>query len=174
MRLRSNIKGPTIVERRQKPTTMDQKKKKSRYERIYKQLEELLPTSNDEMARMSTIIAVIHHKMDYYFWTGYYFLKEGRLVVGPYQGPVACQELENDKGVCWAGVNRQEPVVVPDVEQFPGHIACDSRSQSEIVLPLRNRQNEIIGVLDIDSDQRNAFDEVDRQELSKILQLIYK
>jgi len=153
---------------------MDQKKKKNRYDRIYKQLQELLPTSNDKLARMSTIVAVLHHKMDYFFWTGYYLLKEGRLVVGPYQGPVACQELENDKGVCWAGVNRQEPVVVPDVEQFPGHIACDSRSKSEIVLPIRNHNDEIIGVLDIDSSELNSFDETDRQELGRILQLIYQ
>jgi len=153
---------------------MDKTKKKNRYQRIYKQLQELLPTSSDELARMSTIIAVLHHKMDYFFWTGYYFLKNGRLVVGPYQGPVACQELENDKGVCWAGVNRKEPVVVQDVEQFSGHIACDSRSKSEIVLPLRNNANEIIGVLDIDSSELNSFDEVDRQELDRILQLIYQ
>ena len=153
---------------------MDPKKKKNRYERIYKQLKDLLSTSNDQLARMSTIIAVLHHKMDSFFWTGYYFLKEGRLVVGPYQGPVACQELDNDKGVCWAGVNRQEPVVVPDVEQFPGHIACDARSKSEIVLPIRNKEKEIIGVLDIDSAELNAFDDIDRQELGRIIELIYQ
>jgi len=153
---------------------MDRTRKKNRYNRIYDQLRDLLPKSDDKLARMSTIIAVLHHKMDYYFWTGYYFLKDGRLVVGPYQGPVACQELEQNTGVCWAGINRGEPVVVPDVEQFPGHIACDSRSKSEIVLPVRDSQDEITGVLDIDSSKKNAFDQTDQQELSRILQLIYQ
>jgi GAF domain-containing protein len=153
---------------------MDQKKKRGRYNRIYNQISELMPKSNDKLARMATIIAVLHHKMEYYFWTGYYFLKDDKLIVGPYQGPVACQELEKNTGVCWAGINREEPVVVPDVEQFPGHIACDARSQSEIVLPVRNEKNEIIGVLDIDSSEKNAFDEVDQEELTRILRLIYE
>jgi GAF domain-containing protein len=153
---------------------MDQKKKRGRYNRIYNQLSELMPKSNDKLARMATIIAVLHHKMEYYFWTGYYFLKDDKLIVGPYQGPVACQELEKNTGVCWAGINREEAVVVPDVEQFPGHIACDARSQSEIVLPVRNEKNEIIGVLDIDSSEKNAFDEVDHEELTRILRLIYE
>ena len=116
---------------------MDDKKKEGRYQRIYDQLEELQKQSNDPIARMATICAVLHHKMDYYFWTGFYLLKESeKLIVGPYQGPVACQELEPDKGVCWAAVDRAEPVVVPDVHAFPGHIACDSRSKSEITLPV--------------------------------------
>jgi len=153
---------------------MDKKKKRSRYNRIYTQISELMPKSDDKLARMATIIAVLHHKMEYFFWTGYYFLKDDKLIVGPYQGPVACQELEKNTGVCWAGVNRQEPVVVPDVEQFPGHIACDSRSKSEIVLPIRNDRNEIIGVLDIDSSEPNAFDEADQEELARILRLVYE
>ena len=153
---------------------MDQKKKTGRYNRIYNQIKELMPKSDDKLARMATILAVLHHKMEYFFWTGYYFLKDDKLIVGPYQGPVACQELEKNTGVCWAGVNRQEPVVVPDVEQFPGHIACDSRSKSEIVLPIRNDRNEIIGVLDIDSSEPNAFDEADQEELARILRLVYE
>ena len=153
---------------------MDQKKKRGRYNRIYNQVSELMPKSNDKLARMATIIAVLHHKMEYFFWTGYYFLKDDKLIVGPYQGPVACQELEKNSGVCWAGINREEAVVVPDVEQFPGHIACDARSKSEIVLPLRNDKNEIIGVLDIDSSELNAFDEVDKEELTRILRLVYE
>jgi len=152
---------------------MEKAKKQKRYQRLYKQLQELVPKSNDPLARMSTILAVLHHKMDYYFWTGIYFLKDGELIVGPYQGPVACQILQKNTGVCWAGVNQQKALVVPDVEEFPGHIACDSRSKSEIVLPIRNNGNEIIGVLDIDSDKENSFDEVDEEELTKILQLIY-
>ena len=153
---------------------MEESKKLNRYTRIYNQLSELLPKSNDTLARMATVIAVLHHKMDYYFWTGFYFLKDGQLIVGPYQGPVACQELEKGKGVCWAGIQRQEPVIVQDVEQFPGHIACDPRSKSEIVLPVRNNNNEIIGVLDIDGKELNAFDQTDGQELSRIIRLIYE
>jgi len=153
---------------------MEESKKLNRYKRIYNQLSELLPKSNDTLARMATVIAVLHHKMDYYFWTGFYFLKDGQLIVGPYQGPVACQELEKGKGVCWTGIQRKEPVIVPDVEQFPGHIACDPRSKSEIVLPVKDDNDEIIGVLDIDGKELNAFDKTDEQELSGIIRLIYE
>lgn len=152
---------------------MDKKKKQGRYQRIYKQLEELLPKTNDPFARMSSIIAVLHNKMEYFFWTGFYFLKDDKLIVGQYQGPVACQELKKNTGVCWAGINQQVAIVVPDVEQFPGHIACDSRSKSEIVIPLKNKEGNIIGVLDVDSNEYNQFDEVDELELTKILNLIY-
>lgn len=140
---------------------------------MYEQLEELLPKTNDPFARMSSIIAVLHHKMEYFFWTGFYFLKDGKLIVGQYQGPVACQELAKDTGVCWAGINQQKAIIVPDVEKFPGHIACDSRSKSEIVIPLKNKEGNIIGVLDVDSNEYNQFDEVDEKELTKILDLIY-
>src|SRR6056297_695767 len=152
---------------------MNKEKKQKRYQRLYEQLKELVPKSNDPLARMSTIIAVLHHKMDTFFWTGYYFLKEGDLVVGPYQGSVACQVLTKNEGVCWAGVNQEKPIVVPDVNEFPGHIACDSRSKSEIVVPLYNNSGKIVGVLDIDSDRQNSFDEIDEKELSRITELIY-
>ncbi|MFO8234002.1 MAG: GAF domain-containing protein [Bacteroidales bacterium] len=153
---------------------MGKNKKQERYKRIYNQLEELLPTSSDELARMSTVIAVLHHKMDYYFWTGYYFLKADKLIVGPYQGPVACQELTKNEGVCWTGINNQKTIVVADVEKFPGHIACDSRSKSEIVVPIRNNNNHLIGVLDIDSKELDAFDDIDQHELENIVKLIYQ
>lgn len=152
---------------------MDNKKKQGRYERIYTQLKELLVKTDDPFARMSSIIAVLHHKMDYFFWTGYYFLKDGKLIVGQYQGPVACQELAKDTGVCWAGINEKKAIVVPDVEKFPGHIACDSRSKSEIVIPVKDNQGNIIGVLDVDSNEYNQFNEVDEEYLTKILNLIY-
>lgn len=121
---------------------------------------------------MSTVAAVLHHKFDYFFWTGFYLLQDGELIVGPYQGPVACIKLKKDTGVCWAGIHEQTAVVVPDVHQFPGHIACDSRSNSEIVVPLRNKSGGITGVLDVDSKDLNSFDEVDREGLEKILGLI--
>lgn len=153
---------------------MDQTKKQKRYQRIYAQLAELLPESDDTLARMSTLIAVLHHKMENFFWTGFYLLKNERLIVGPYQGPVACQELEKGMGVCWTGIEREKAVIVPDVEQFPGHIACDSRSRSEIVVPLKNLNGKILGVLDIDSKSLNSFDHTDEEQLSRVLRLIYE
>ena len=153
---------------------MENSKKEGRYSRIYKQLEELLALTEDPLARMASICAVLHHKMEYFFWTGFYLYKSGKLIVGPYQGPVACQELEKDKGVCWAALNRGKPVVVPDVHAFPGHISCDSRSKSEITLPVYNQQQEITAVFDVDSDRPDSFNEVDREALSGIMELIYK
>ena len=112
---------------------MEAAKKAGRYDRLYQQLAELMKKSNDPSARMSSVAAVLHHKMPGFFWTGFYLLTDdGRLVVRTYQGPVACMELKKGAGVCWAGINQQKTIVVPDVEQFPGHIACDSRSKSEI------------------------------------------
>jgi GAF domain-containing protein len=152
---------------------MDEKKKTGRYQRILTQLDELLKKTDDPQARMATICAVLHQKMDHYFWTGFYLHKNGKLIVGPYQGPVACQELEKDKGVCWAAVNSGKPVVVPDVHAFPGHIACDARSRSEITLPVFDQKGEIKAVFDVDSDQLNAFSEVDSEYLSRAMGMIY-
>ncbi len=152
---------------------MDSRKKEGRYQRIYDQLNLLVKKSNDHQARMATIVAVLHHKIEYFFWTGFYLLKDGELTVNIYQGPVACQILEKNKGVCWAGINRQETVIVEDVHNFPGHIACDSRSQSEIVVPFRNNDGDIIGVLDVDSKDKNSFDNIDAEWLEKILKLVY-
>ena len=152
---------------------MDDKKKEGRYSRIYYQLKELLAKTEDPLARMASVCAVLHHKMDHYFWTGFYLLKEGKLTVGPYQGPVACQELEKDKGVCWAAVNSGAPVLVVDVHAFPDHISCDSRSLSEITVPVFNAQDEIVAVFDVDSDQADAFTPVDQGALSEIMALIF-
>lgn len=154
-------------------TIMEREKKQGRYHRIYKQLEELVKKSNDSWARMATIVAVLHHKMDGFFWTGFYLLVDGELTVRMYQGPVACQVLAKNQGVCWAGINRKETVVVEDVHQFPGHIACDARSNSEIVVPFRDREGNIIGVLDVDSQKKGNFDATDAEWLEKILQLVY-
>ncbi len=109
--------------------------------------------------------------MDYFFWTGFYLLDKGELIVGPYQGSLACIKLRKDTGVCWAGINKGETVVVPDVHMFPGHIACDSRSNSEIVVPLRDKNGNIIGVLDVDSKEHGSFDDVDAEWLQKILNI---
>lgn len=152
---------------------MDDNKKNGRYERLFTQIEGLLQKSPDQQAAMATIAAVLFNKMDYYFWCGFYRLEGNRLIVGPYQGPPACQVLEG-KGVCLASVEKQETLVVPNVHLFPGHIACDSRSQSEIVVPVRNKEGEIIGVLDIDSKDLDSFNDLDARHLEKIVSLLAK
>ncbi|NLX29989.1 MAG: GAF domain-containing protein [Bacteroidales bacterium] len=151
---------------------MESTKKQGRYSRICDQLRALLKKSPDADARMATIAAVLHHKLDYFFWTGFYMLREGELVVRCYQGPVACQVLEKGRGVCWAAIERGETIVVEDVHLFPGHIACDSRSNSEIVVPVRDARGVITGVLDIDSRDKGAFDQEDAEGLEKIIALL--
>ena len=151
---------------------MEANRKNKRYERIYNQLDELIREKKHTVASMATIVAVLHHKMEYFFWTGFYLLNDGELIVGPYQGPVACIKLQKDTGVCWAGINGQETVIVPDVEKFPGHIACDSRSKSEIVIPVKDDQERVFGLLDVDSSSLGSFDETDAYWLEKILDLI--
>lgn len=153
---------------------MDQKKKAGRYERLFHQIKDLIEkSSNNPLSNMATINAVLYHKMDYFFWTGFYLLQDGRLQVAAYQGPLACIDLAKDKGVCWAGIKRQETILVPDVEAFPGHIACDSRSKSEIVVPVKDQNDEIIGVFDVDSEAYNSFDKIDAAWLEKIVDLVY-
>ena len=118
---------------------MDKKKKSGRYERMHKQIKDLVDkSSNNSLSNMATICAVLHHKMDYFYWTGFYLLQDGKLQVASYQGPLACIDLKKDQGVCWAGINSKETVIVGNVEEFPGHIACDSRSSSEIVVPIKD------------------------------------
>lgn len=151
---------------------MDTKKKAGRYERIYAQLTDLLQATQNTEARMATVIAVLHNKMEYFFWTGFYCLYNGELTVRSYQGPVACQVLGKETGVCWAGINQAKTIVVPNVHEFPGHIACDARSNSEIVVPLWSDSGDIYGVLDVDSKELNAFDDTDAVWLEKIVALI--
>ncbi|RLC68082.1 MAG: GAF domain-containing protein [Chloroflexi bacterium] len=147
-------------------------KRPARYERIYDQLKNLIEDKSPSLiAAMATTCAVLHHKMPHHFWTGFYFVAgEDELHVGPYQGAVACQVLKG-RGVCLHCVRTGQPVVVPDVEQFPGHIACDSRSKSEIVLPLK-KEERIVAVLDVDSDKLAQFDADDVAPLEKILSLL--
>ncbi len=152
---------------------MDKSKKEGRYQRIQKQMEELCDKPGTPLSRMATIAAVLHHKMEYFFWTGFYLYENGRLIVGPYQGPVACQELEKGKGVCWSAIARDAAVIVPDVTQFPGHIACDSRSKSEITLPVKDKMGNVRAVMDVDSALADQFDETDKEYLNNITNLIY-
>ncbi len=151
---------------------VDKENLEKRYKRIYDQLQELVPKTENKVTRMATVAAILHHKMANFFWTGFYILVDGELIVGPYQGPLACQVLEKQKGVCWAGVTRKKTIIIPDVHKFPGHIACDSRSNSEIVVPLIDKKNKVWGVLDVDSRKFDAFSELDKVWLEKIVKLI--
>jgi L-methionine (R)-S-oxide reductase len=151
---------------------MNKEQKLSRYARIHDQLAGLLGKSLDPIARMATVSSLLFHKFDYFFWCGFYRLVDGDMVVGPYQGPLACQVLARERGVCWAAVRRGETVVVPDVRQFPGHIACDSRSLSEIVVPVRDEKRTIVAVLDVDSDKLAQFDDGDARGLAGIVELL--
>jgi len=149
-------------------------KRLARYERIYEQLRSLIEgKSPSRLAAMATICSVLHAKMPHHSWTGFYFVAgEGELHVGPYQGPVACQVLK-DKGVCLHAVRTNTSVVVPDVRLFPGHIACDTRSRSEIVIPVRVcGTSAVFAVLDVDSDQVAMFDEEDVAPLEQIVSLL--
>jgi L-methionine (R)-S-oxide reductase len=148
---------------------MDRKQKLSRYERIRVQLAGLLAKTDDPQARLATAAALLFGKFDYYSWCGFYRLVGGDLVVGPYQGPLACQVLARGRGVCWAAVQRGAAVIVPDVRRFPGHIACDPRSLSEIVVPVRDRSGAIVAVLDVDSDKLARFDEQGLEAVAALL-----
>lgn len=146
--------------------------KENKYERLYTQIAELVMDKPNAVSRMATIAAVLHHKMKGFFWTGFYLLDRGELMVGPYQGPLACIRLKAHTGVCWAGVDTQKSVVVGNVHEFPGHIACSSLSNSEIVVPVWYN-GALMGVLDIDSREYTHFDEADRTGLEKIVSLTY-
>ena len=151
---------------------MDESKKSGRYQRIISQLEDLLTKTTDPIARMATIAAVLSHKFDYFFWCGFYIVHGDQLIVGPYQGPVACQVLQGS-GVCLTAVQQNQTIVVPDVHKFPGHIACDSRSNSEIVVPVRNPEGKILAVLDVDSTAFESFDKVDQSQLEVIASMVF-
>ena len=144
--------------------------KKDKYDLAYKQVEALVEGEEDTIAIMSNVAAILHNTF-VFWWTGFYIVRGDVLVLGPFQGPVACSRIPFGRGVCGTAWQRKESIVVPDVEQFPGHIACSSQSRSEIVVPIF-RNEEVIAVLDIDSRKLNAFDEIDREGLERIMGLI--
>ena len=125
----------------------------------------------DDIALMATINSILSHRFPAFFWTGFYRVCGDRLVVGPYIGTVGCLQIEIGRGVCGTAAARRETVIVPDVSRFPGHIACDARSRSEIVVPVLARNGDLLAVLDVDSDQLDAFDDDDRKGLEKIVAL---
>jgi L-methionine (R)-S-oxide reductase len=128
----------------------------------------------DDIALMATINSILSHRFPAYFWTGFYRVCGDRLVVGPYIGTVGCLQIEFGRGVCGTAAARRETIIVPDVQQFPGHIACDANSKSEIVVPVFDRDGALIAVLDVDSDRLDAFDDEDRVGLERIVALFAK
>jgi L-methionine (R)-S-oxide reductase len=125
----------------------------------------------DDIALMATINSVLSNRFSHYYWTGFYRVCGDRLVVGPYIGTVGCLQIELGRGVCGTAAERRETIIVPDVNAFPGHIACDPNSKSEIVVPVFGPDRELIAVLDVDSDQLAAFDDDDRVGLERIVSL---
>lgn len=144
--------------------------KEEQYLNMLPQIKGLLHGEDDLVANLANICAALKEQFAF-FWVGFYLIKNEELVLGPFQGPVACTRIKKGRGVCGAAWERNEILIVPDVEKFPGHIACSSISKSEIVLPFR-KNNEVVGVLDVDSELLNHFDQTDAEYLEKIIELI--
>ncbi|PTT03533.1 diguanylate cyclase [Pedobacter sp. HMWF019] len=145
--------------------------KKDQYESLLPQIEALISGEDDLIANLANIAAALKEQFNW-FWVGFYLVKENELVLGPFQGPVACTRIQKGRGVCGTSWATSEVVIVPDVELFPGHIACSSASRSEIVLPVYHGE-EIIGVLDVDSEYLSHFDDTDEFYLKKIVNFIH-
>ena len=141
------------------------------YDEIAPQIEALISDEPDLIANLANVAAVLKEAFGF-FWVGFYLKKDDQLVLGPFQGPVACTRIDFDKGVCGYAYTKRETVVVPDVEQFPGHIACSSAARSEIVVPIFDAAGDVFGVLDVDSDRLDDFLEADRAGLSRITGVI--
>ena len=146
--------------------------KEEKYELLYGQVASLVEGERDEIANMANVAAMIHSTFGFW-WTGFYRVAGEELVLGPFQGPLACSRIKFGRGVCGAAWKQHQTQVVPDVELFPGHIACSSLSRSEIVVPVWQGE-KIVAVLDIDSEKLATFDEVDRVWLEQIVELLYK
>ncbi|NTS43448.1 GAF domain-containing protein [Flavisolibacter sp. BT320] len=144
--------------------------KEEQYETLLPQIKALLEGETDLVANLANVAAALKEQFGW-LWVGFYLVKEDELVLGPFQGPVACTRIRKGRGVCGTAWAKGETIVVADVEKFPGHIACSSLSKSEIVLPLL-KNGEVIGVLDVDSVSLNEFDETDKIYLEKVINLI--
>ena len=144
--------------------------KKEKYALLYKQIAALVEDESDTIANMANIAAMIHHTFGFW-WTGFYRVVDGQLVLGPFQGPLACSRIAYGRGVCGTAWKEACTQVVPDVELFPGHIACSSASKSEIVVPIF-KNNEVVAVIDIDSEHLATFDETDRLWLERIVEIL--
>ena len=145
--------------------------KEEQYQSLLPQIKGLLSGETDQVANLANVAAALKEQFDW-FWVGFYLVKDDELVLGPFQGPVACTRIKKGKGVCGTSWERAEVIIVPDVDEFPGHIACAAASRSEIVLPLYHQGN-IVGVLDVDSVELANFDEIDAKYLQQILGFLY-
>ena len=141
------------------------------YDEIAPQIKSLVSGETDLIANLANIAAVLKEAFGF-FWVGFYIKKENQLVLGPFQGTLACTRIDFDKGVCGHCYTTKETVIVPDVEKFPGHIVCSSASKSEIVLPIFDKAGEVFGVLDVDSDSLDDFSQIDAEGLKKIVEII--
>ncbi len=144
--------------------------KEEKYALLYKQIAAVIESESDTIAIMANVAAMIHHTFGFW-WTGFYRVIDNELILGPFQGPLACSRIAYGKGVCGTAWREKRTQVVPDVELFPGHIACSSASKSEIVVPLF-KENEVIAVLDIDSEELATFDDTDKLWLERIVELL--
>ena len=145
--------------------------KEEKYRLLTEQIRALIEGEKDVVAKMANVAAAIHEEMGF-FWTGFYRVVGNELVLGPFQGPVACMHIPYGRGVCGSAWKQRTTLVVPDVETFPGHIACSSLSRSEIVVPVFSSDGEVVAVLDIDSKELATFDDVDRQHLETICRFL--
>ena len=149
------------------PTAM----RKTIYDEIVPQVEALIAGETDIIANLANIAAVLREAFGF-FWVGFYLRRDAQLVLGPFQGPIACTRINFDQGVCGRAFTTKQTVIVPNVDEFPGHIACASASKSEIVVPIFDQSGEVFGVLDIDSDQLENFTETDADGLGRIVKVI--
>lgn len=140
-----------------------------KYKLLYNQIKSLIQNENDTIANMSNVAAIIHETFKFW-WTGFYRVINNELVLGPFQGPVACTRIAYGKGVCGTSWKEAKTIVVEDVHEFPGHIACSSASKSEIVVPIF-KDNQVVSVLDIDSENLATFDNIDKEWLERIIEL---
>lgn len=144
--------------------------KKEIYQEVFEQIKALIKNENDIIANMANIAAVLHERF-HFWWTGFYRVVNNELILGPFQGPIACTRIPYGKGVCGTSWKNANTILVEDVHQFPGHIACSSASNSEIVVPMF-KNNEVVAVLDIDSEKFATFDETDKEWLERIIGLM--
>ncbi|MEY3687848.1 MAG: hypothetical protein RIR84_689 [Bacteroidota bacterium] len=144
--------------------------KEEKYQQLLPQIQALVDGEQNLIANLANVAAALKQQFDFW-WVGFYLIEGDELVLGPFQGPIACTRIRKGKGVCGTSWEKNETIIVPDVDAFPGHIACSSQSKSEIVVPFQLK-NKLVGVLDVDSEQYNSFDEIDAKYLKAIIALI--
>ncbi len=150
-----------------------QASREEKYIALWPQLQALVEGESDYVANLANISAALHQTFSF-FWVGFYLVRDEELVLGPFQGPIACTRIAFGKGVCGTAWKNLAPILVPNVEEFPGHIACSSQSKSEVVIPIQDENGAVVGVLDVDSNVLNDFTEMDVEHLRKVSQLAAK